>query len=340
MKDYITNTSHCQAPNFADKEVSSSFAPRKKRSQNVAKCLDVIGLEKRYNRMFACGDVLTFKTSVDSDGIVSDKMHLARAMFCRDRLCPMCQWRRSMKTHYNVSRVLKVTGDKYRYLFLTLTIPNCSGTALSVTLDKLFESWHRYINQKWWKSVVKGFFRTVEITFNHEKQTYHPHIHCLIVVEKEYFRSDAYRKHKDWQEAWMLANGSTKRLQVNIKPVTYTSNGSALSDDQKRIQALYKALCEISKYQIKDTDIGTYFNQSTIGLVQTLASALHGRRLYQMGGVFKSIWKDLRLSDAEDSNADLLHIDENDVIPTVQELFVTYKWCGNSYSAIYDSTLK
>ena len=53
----------------------------------------------RSQRMFECGSTLEFAT--DNHG----NMRLVRALFCRDRMCPSCQKRRSMAIFHQVKAV-------------------------------------------------------------------------------------------------------------------------------------------------------------------------------------------------------------------------------------------
>ena len=64
-----------------------------------------------------------------SDPRCVDKLRLKGANFCRARLCPLCNWRRSLKLRYQLGRVLNVVfsqDDSLRMLLLTLTEPNSS----------------------------------------------------------------------------------------------------------------------------------------------------------------------------------------------------------------------
>jgi hypothetical protein len=62
-------------------------------------------------------------------GAKRDWLRLKGANFCRARLCPLCNWRRSLKLRYQLGRVLNVVfseDNSLRMLLLTLTEPNSS----------------------------------------------------------------------------------------------------------------------------------------------------------------------------------------------------------------------
>ncbi|MGN1086712.1 MAG: protein rep, partial [Porcipelethomonas sp.] len=90
------------------------------------------------------------------------KLHDAR--FCRVRLCPICQWRRSIKTYAQMSQVLEVaSSDGYRFIFLTLTMRNCEACELSDTLTSLLQGFNRLMKYKDVKKAVKGYYRGCEV---------------------------------------------------------------------------------------------------------------------------------------------------------------------------------
>lgn len=71
-------------------------------------------------------------------------LKLYQAYFCKNCLCPMCNWRRSMKYSYqDTSRIVDEAikqEPKARFLFLTLTVKNVEGEALNSTISQLTKS--------------------------------------------------------------------------------------------------------------------------------------------------------------------------------------------------------
>jgi len=67
-------------------------------------------------------------------------LRLHDASFCRVRLCPMCQWRRSLKLGAQVRRVveranadhIQETGAAWRWLMVTFTVKNIPGPQLEI----------------------------------------------------------------------------------------------------------------------------------------------------------------------------------------------------------------
>lgn len=118
-------------------ELSQKFGPKKSDSMILSRVYDVLGMTSRSERVSVCGTFLEFSHEFNVEsGEFSDKGRLTNANFCRDLLCPMCSWRKSLKQIAQISRVLnhETIKGKYKYLMLTLTIPNVSYSKLSLEL--------------------------------------------------------------------------------------------------------------------------------------------------------------------------------------------------------------
>lgn len=75
--------------------------------------------ETLIERVETCGDTLRFIRREDGS------LRLYQAYFCKNKLCPMCNWRRSMKYSYQTSQIVDEAikeQPKGRFLFLTLTV--------------------------------------------------------------------------------------------------------------------------------------------------------------------------------------------------------------------------
>ena len=64
-----------------------------------------------------CATVLQFKKDTEQ------KRKLHQAYFCQLRLCPVCNWRRSLKIFSQVSKIIQAIEQdrEHAYIFLTLT---------------------------------------------------------------------------------------------------------------------------------------------------------------------------------------------------------------------------
>lgn len=289
----------------------------------------------------ACGDSLEFRIPVDGGRpLEGGKWKLHRANFCHDRLCPLCMARRSLKVYSQLNQVMNyMDAEQYEYLFLTVTIPNCQGELLDKVVDKLLKAFSKMLSFKKMKSLVKGYFRSLEVTFNHNSwsksyMTFHPHIHAILAVPKNYF-GKSYIKHDEWLRMWQKAYGNDDIQFVNIKKI-YAAKEEMEQAAAEMSVALSKAIAETGKYSVKASDyLFSKDDALTDFAVMHLSRALHGKRLFAMGGVFAEASKALNLEDVMKSDSDLLHINADDVInPELAYYVVKFRWGGKFYESV------
>ena len=314
-------------------EIDSKFAPKRKKSVLLSESYTRIGYDSKASRVASCGTELSFAYAISPDGVVSEDGKLHSANFCKDRLCPMCAWRRSYKIFGQVSRIMEHIGDKYEYLFLTLTVPSVPAEELTETISRLVKAWSNLIRQKPFKTAVRGFFRALEVTRNNDPDSnsyklYHPHFHVVLAVPKKYF-TDWYITHDQWLEMWRKAYKDDSITQVDIRKAK-SKDAYQKAGAQEAINMLSSAVAEIAKYAVKDTDYIHEFDPAlTDEIVTTLAGALARRRLTAYGGCFDDAFQKLKLDDAEDG--DLVHINDETINPALALLIVKYGWTAGAY---------
>lgn len=261
---------------------------------------------KKSERMKTCANWLSFHRK--DDGLM--KLHDAR--FCRVRLCPICQWRRSLKTFVQMSQVLDIAkADGYQFIFLTLTMRNCTADALSDELTHILLSFNRLMKYKDVQKAVKGYYRGCEVTHNIRTDEYHPHLHVILAVRPSYF-SRSYISHDKWVSLWQRA------LQVEYTPVV----------DIRKCRGGSRVTAEACKYAVKPSDILNFDDwDMTVDTLRVLDKALENRRFVGLGGILKEIHKKLHLDDMEEG--DLVHVEgEAQSDATVDEII--YFWNGYS----------
>lgn len=299
---------------------NEKFYEKKTNSVNLSSSYARLKKFKKSDRIKYCGTFLEFNEYSDNT------LKLKTANFCKVRLCPMCSWRRSLKTFGQVSKVMDYLDEhtEYEYLFLTLTVKNVSGTDLDNTLKHMSKSFSKLIKRKDFKNAYKGFFRSLEVTFNKKNNEYHPHYHLILAVDKSYFNDS--RKYLSQDKLTQLWKQS---LQVEYTPII----------DIRRIKKDSNSVAEVSKYTVKDTDYlikeNDKINESrTDEVVSILDEALHGKRLTSFGYEFKEIHNKLNLDDNE--NGDLIHTDNDDEIRKDLLGIVRYIWSNGNYVKLYD----
>jgi len=293
-------------------------------SKYLGEIYEELGQKKRAERVKKCATYLLF---LQCKNAPEHPKKLKAGNFCRDRLCPQCQQRRSAKQFaisIQLGHELLNRDPKYKFIFLTLTVPNVPLEELSNTITHILESWHRLMMRTQPKRAIKGYIRTLEITYNHKRDDWHPHIHAALVVRQSYFTSRYYIKRDRWLEMWQEVTKQPEITQVDVRMLKPNEKA------YEGIDPLLLAFAELSKYAVKDwsmprKELERLSKQSkaidknikghawlrrspqeTATIVSKLQAALYRRRLVHYGGVLKDIKRELKLKDGEDENSDLI----------------------------------
>ncbi len=293
----------------------NKWKERKKSTLDLADSYKRIGSNKYY-RVLDCSTFLEFRLAVDNS------LKLSNANFCKVRLCPMCSWRRSLKIFGQVSRVMDHVEENYnyKYIFLTLTVKNCYGEDLRDTLDLMTKAFNKMNQRKAFKQAIKGYFRSLEITYNKDENTYHPHFHMILAVNDSYFKDTRiYLTQNDWTELWKSC------LKVDYIPVV-----DVRKIKENKDKDFGKVVAETAKYTVKAEDFlirderGNIQENLTDEVVEILDNALHRKRLTSFGFIFKEIHKELNLDDSEDG--DLTNTDNEELREDLTNIILRYQW--------------
>lgn len=296
-------------------ELDSKFSPKKEQANILSDVYSALDLKSRSSRVSGCGSFLEFH-------VTESEKKLHQANFCRDRLCPMCNWRRSLKIFGQVSRVMDVLeADGYRFLFLTLTVRNCSADELSDTVQMLFDGWRvLYHENARVKRSVCGSFRSLEVTRNNRTGLFHPHLHVILAVKPDYFSGRHYISQVEWGQIWRSSCSLDYDPVIDIRVIKPNSDG------------ISGAVAEVSKYAVKSSDFLDGSMSDKVSFVSAFLAALTGRRLCSFTGVFGKVRRDLKLDDVE--TGDLVNVDGSDLRPDVSYLVVRYSWRSGVYVSI------
>lgn len=315
-KRITQNTQKSKRENIPDYEILEDRTKRgrvidwrgkKMLSDVYADALEMAGADKKAARVRDCGNYLLFVR----DG---DRLRLKQAYFCRDRLCQMCVWRKSLVVTRQNSEIVRVANDREKlvWLHLTLTVRNSDGQDLPKTIDAMMKAWNRFVGYAKIKKGVVGWFRGLEITKNTERYakdkkgrsladadgqpvpnewygTYHPHFHALICVRPSYFKKH-YISKMEWVQMWQ------KAMRLDYEPSVWVERIKAKNVDRSRLAlevekevhdaieqaeceelkliAEYKAVREVSKYPTKGTDIIDYRENGEIDWESTVNTIL------------------------------------------------------------------
>lgn len=241
-------------------------------------------------RVYNCASFMRFLKGYKVDeefkaDMKKEKKVMVEGHFCGNRFCPICSKNKAKKDAIRLSCIVQWLADQeaqqefqrneFSFLFLTLTAPNCKGSELSDLLTIMNDAYNRLTKLKFFQKISHGYAKKVEVTYNHDKDsksfdTYHPHFHILIAVNKSYFKnSRVYTKHEEWLKAWQQVMKDPTITQVNIKRAG-------------KHQSMTEAIKEMTKYMAKDSDY--LYNEEVFN---NFYNSLKGRRLMTYSGVFK-----------------------------------------------------
>jgi plasmid rolling circle replication initiator protein Rep len=331
---------------------------QKLRNRKVVDVLHILGDEDKAHKIADCGNVLEFGACPVGHG-----KWLKQAYFCKDRVCSMCIWRKSLFVFAQFLLVAHKLLELYPntiFLFQTLTLRNCPVNALSDTLTHLNKSFTRYASYKRIKTAFKGVFRTLETTYNPETDTFHPHIHSIVAVNKGYFRGSSYISFSDIQRFWKKAlqvdydpDCDIRRVRLKKKGISTVSEEIQLMDKALMEDALGSGGAEVAKYSTKVGDIvdpkikpddSLEMVRAKIALredpqrqaevLNHLMEGLYRRRLISYTGIFKEAYQALKCEDVEQS--DLINMPGEESICRCKicqsELVqLHYVWNGEGY---------
>lgn len=354
MSQYITSALNGQP--LVDRSLTGKVRPwrqHKQEARTLATVYELLADQDPVNaarwldksrRVMDCAPWTEFELHEDQGA--GEYMTLHKASFCRVRLCPMCQWRRSLKLAAQARAIVaesdraaeaasvdwmdpdndKRKAARPRWLLLTLTVRNVPGDQLAQTIDLLHGSLSKLTRRKIW-APIRGWLRATEVTYNAKADTYHPHMHILLMVPPSYFGGKGgYVSQKRWRAAWQDVLGVDYDPQVDVRAIK-DLDGQPLKDLPPDLyqKAMGKAIAEVAKYAAKPTD---YLDPSDLEtsakVVGVLDLMLHKRRMVAWGGELKDIAARLQLDDLE--TGDLINVDDRPDDDPGTGVYLTYTW--------------
>jgi len=264
------------------------------------------------NQMDLVEDCNTFLSFVADKSLEKQKLYKANS--CKNRFCPVCAWRKARKDALGLSLMMQYIKqqENKEFIFLTLTTPNVMCDELENEIKRYNNSFRKLIKRKKVDSVIKGYVRKLEITYNKKRDDYNPHFHVLIAVNKSYFTDKRYYiSQQEWLDLWRDVTGISEITQVQVQKIRQNNN---------------KELYEMAKYSGKDSDY--LINQKVF---DAFYKSLKGKQVLVYSGLFKDAKKKLK-------NGDLDYLKEIDPTEYVYQIF--YMWNKNEYlaSEIFDLT--
>lgn len=282
----ITQADNCQAGPApgAGKIRDALDIARDKRTASLyaAQLIERHVSQSAYVNMLHCGDVLTM---LEDEG--GTHKRLKSAYFCGQRLCPGCAYRKSLATAVIISAISgAMISEGYTGVMVTVTAPNCTDEQLDSEIRRYNTAWNRLIKLKPY-APWRDHIRKIEVTYNAQADTYHPHIHALVFVRPGYFsKQGGYISQQRLLTDWRRCFGDDRITQVDIR----RTHGQD-----------WQAISELAKYVAKS---GDYLQSQHV--FDTFYTALRGKRLtgyagrcrdlraeYKSGGLRQFVERDL-----------------------------------------------
>ena len=248
------------------------------------------------------------------------------------RVCLLCVWRKFLFTYLQFLQIAHKVIDTHpntQFIFITLTIRNCELDKLSEAFTHMNKSFAKFVKYKRIKEAYKGFFKSIETTYNPETNTFHPHIHCVVAVNKKYFKGEQYLNFNELQSFWK------KALKVKYDPdcdvrkvrpkrwkgINTVNKEILLMDKELMNQAIAAGGAEAAKYSVKVNDIinPTIWKEDSFEMREAklrlakdpqwqaevldyLMRGIENRQLIGYTGIFRDAYKSLNCTDVEQSD--------------------------------------
>lgn len=216
---------------------------------------------KRFERMILCAGTL----QLQNDKMISH--------YCSNRFCLVCARIRTANLINGYGATIEAIPDKS---FLTLTVKNCKGSELRdqlVTLKKEFFLLRKAI-KKQYKLKIDGM-RKIEVTYNKQSDTYHPHFHILMQDDSVLYQDEKIRVTQLMLQKWLHRFPET----TNIKA-------------QKTVPATAGDCKEMFKYFTKliskDKETGKHKMIPAKNL-RLIMAAVTGTRIFQTYGKIRKL---------------------------------------------------
>ena len=248
--------------------------------------------EQRIIRFESCGDT-----------IIEDNGKIVGANYCKNRLCPVCAYHRSIRCFAETKSMIEDLKDcGYKYLFATFTIRNMES--LSQGINDCINGFYQLQHQRQFKKSFRGCIRTLEISYNSKDNTFHPHIHAILAVSKDYFDNPKLYIEQDKLCAmWKTA------CKLDYTPIC----------DIRLIKGTDKAIAEVSKYTVKPLEVLEHDTKEQTYI--ELYNATYGRRLRAEIGCFRKAKQRVKKQWEENKEP----------IKALSENATTYIYSNNKY---------
>nr|WP_207717239.1 protein rep [Clostridium acetobutylicum] len=317
-------------------------------------------LKKKGERIKSCMNIWLW--DIYRKNKLLDLQKVNRCM--NNRFCPNCRKFNLSCAIHNLKKPLNdLLLDGYYPYLVTLTIPNVLGKELKRTIEKMNKAFKKLFGAYSYDlqgKTTKGFkdrlicfegaLKVLEITYNEESNTYHPHFHCLFFsqqYDQELFIKNTPGEFSNKRNSYnfyslldiqimKLWTMYFKEIRVNEKNYNNTKLQDCFICDIREMDSA--GIVEVLKYTFKDTDIKSY------DVFKNIELAISNKRIRQGYGILYN----LKLED--DADGEKLSLEEflNEsevpsllVVREIKELLTSYRdYKKISRSKVHEDIIK
>lgn len=236
-------------------------------------------------------------------------MDLRKLNRCKNnRFCPNCRkWDLAGAIH-NLSKPLnKLLQDGFYPYLVTLTVPNVQGEELRFTVEKMNKAFRKLFGAYNYPLIgtTKGFnarllkasaaLKVLEVTYNKDNNTYHPHFHCIFLSEdydESIFIKDVPGEWSNKRQSYNFYSSMDIQLMKlwsmcynNLRLTQGNYDSLDLAEvficDVREMDS--SGIVEVLKYTFKDSDIVNF------QVFKTIEMALSNKRIRQGYGLLYDV---------------------------------------------------
>ncbi len=297
LNNTMKDTKNQDVKNNLDK-IDEVYKPKKKNNIRLSDFISKYVSERNLEIIMECS---TFMEFISDE--LKEKHKQISGNSCKNRFCPLCSYRKARKDGLKILTIMKAIEEleNKSFLFLTLTYKRVEAEELEDTIKFLNKSFELLFKRKEVKQMNLGYIKKLEVTYDKYKtitkkafsrkkeyfkirglkvgddnptyNTYHPHFHIIVSVNKSYFTDkDYYISRNKFLRLWQESTGDYNITQVDVRKVNP-------SDDNNKVS-------ELAKYSAKDSDY-----LYTEKVFDVFYKALKGKRLLTYSKIFKDYQK-------------------------------------------------
>jgi plasmid rolling circle replication initiator protein Rep len=240
---------------FKDKTHAKQYYKAIRKFKTSSKILSIVDTLKDK------GQAKTYWKSYHCNSVLLQDNYTFKGSLCRKRFCTECNRIKTAELTNGYKEPMLNLGKLY---FVTLTTPNVKGSELKKEIQKMIKAFQLIKNniRKTYKIKINGI-RKIEITYNQESNTYHPHFHLI---------QDNLKASNLIQALWIKQFPKASIKAQDIREINSTDES---------------AFIELFKYATKETNSkGAIYSGEVL---HTIYSSIQGIRIYQTYGSIKKV---------------------------------------------------